>query len=386
MAHETVKFGVIGLGLMGREFASAAARWHHLASPPRRPEIISVCSRTLAADRVEWFRGIAPVAQVTRDFREVLANPEVEAVYIAVPHNLHQEIYTAALAAGKHVMGEKPFGADRAANDAINTAEAAARSRNPGLLVRCATQFIFVPALQYIGRAIAAGVMGRILEVEAGFLHSSDLDPEKPINWKRRLATNGEYGCMGDLGMHAVHLPIRAGWLPRSVRAVLSKVIEERPDGRGGRVPCETWDNATLLALAAGPDGDPFPFTIRTFRISPGQTNTLYLNVSGTRTSFRFSTDNINVLQVLRYDGGEQCWATLNLGHAVSYPTITGKIFEFGFSDAVLQMWAAYMTERDGDSPPGPFARCATPQEVAFSHRLFTAALESHRTGQTVTL
>ncbi len=64
---------------------------------------------------------------------------------------------------------------------------------------------------------------------------------------------NGEYGCMGDLGMHVCHVPFRAGWIPRNVRAVLSNIVTERPDGRGGPAPCETWDNATLLCDAADP-------------------------------------------------------------------------------------------------------------------------------------
>ena len=64
---------------------------------------------------------------------------------------------------------------------------------------------------------------------------------------------NGEYGCMGDLGMHVCHVPFRAGWIPRTVRAVLSNIVPQRPDGRGGVAPCETWDNATLLCEAVDP-------------------------------------------------------------------------------------------------------------------------------------
>ena len=62
---------------------------------------------------------------------------------------------------------------------------------------------------------------GRVLEVRSLFLHSSDLDPGKPINWKRIARFNGAYGCLGDLGMHALHLPLRAGWEPANVRAIL---------------------------------------------------------------------------------------------------------------------------------------------------------------------
>ena len=103
-AVRTVRFGIIGGGLMGREFASAAARWLHLADAPARPEIVAVCDRNPAL--LEWYRDrVASVSQTTEDYRELLANPAVEAVYVAVPHHLHQEMYCAAISAGKHLMG-----------------------------------------------------------------------------------------------------------------------------------------------------------------------------------------------------------------------------------------------------------------------------------------
>ena len=234
---------------MGREFASAIARWCHLTEMEMRPELVAICDRfdRTPPELAQWFTGNFPsIRQVTVDYRELLANPEVEAVYCAVPHHLHQEFYCAAIEAGKHLMGEKPFGIDKPANRAI----LAAVRRHPELLVRCSSEFPFFPAVQRIGDMIEQGAFGRIIEVNCGFLHSSDLDPNKPINWKRQVEFNGEYGCMGDLGMHPCHVPFRAGWRPRNVRAILSKIVTERPDGKGGKAPCSTWDNATLFCEA----------------------------------------------------------------------------------------------------------------------------------------
>ena len=118
-----VKFGLIGCGLMGREFASAVARWCHLREMEILPELVAVCGRASEAGTGgvdAWFTGNFPsIRQVTSDYRELLANPDVEAVYCAVPHHLHQEFYCAALEMGKHLMGEKPFGIDKPANRAI---------------------------------------------------------------------------------------------------------------------------------------------------------------------------------------------------------------------------------------------------------------------------
>ena len=92
---------------------------------------------------------------------------------------------------------------------------------------------------------------------------------------------------------------------------------------------------------------------------------------------------NMKQLQFMEYSGGAQTWQDENLGYETIYKTITGGIFEFGFSDAILQMWAAFMDELvHGKAPYG----CARPEEALESHRLFTAALESQRTHQAVEL
>jgi predicted dehydrogenase len=226
---------------------------------------------------------------------------------------------------------------------------------------------------------------GRIIEVEAGFWHSSDLDPNKPINWKRRIATCGEYGCMGDLGMHVVHLPFRAGWFPANVRALLSKIVEDRPDNAGNRVACETWDNA-ILACEVVNGGERFPMTLSMKRIAPGNANTWFIRVMGTAISAEFSTQNPKRFTYLPFSpGAEQEWHSLDIPYKSAYPVITGQIFEFGFSDAILQMWASFCDElvhgRDGMRQP---LYCATPQEAALSHRLFSAALLSNRETQVI--
>jgi predicted dehydrogenase len=377
---KTVRFGIIGCGLMGREFASAAARWCHLTNAEARPEIVAVCSRNPASHA--WFKqNISAIAQATTDYRKLLANPNVDAVYIALPHQLHCEVYCAAIEAGKHLMGEKPFGIDQAACDAI----VRCASEHPSAFVRCSSQFVFFPAVQRIGTLIEQNAFGGIIEVNAGFLHSSDLDPNKPINWKRMVEFNGEYGVMGDLGMHACHVPLRAGWRPRNVRAILSDIIKERPNGKGSRVSCTTWDNATLLCEVADPaSGATFPWTLKTQRIAPGHKNNWYLEIIGTKVSVRWSSTYADVLEIMDYNGGEQSWRQIQMGHETAYPTITGAIFQFGFTDAILQMWAAFMHELARGTAPRKFGGCATPAEAASSHRLFTAALESHRRGTVV--
>jgi predicted dehydrogenase len=371
VAEQTVGVGLIGGGLMGREAASAAARWIHLDPIGVRPRIVAVCDAN--PDVLRWFERLEPRPRLVEDYRELLADDAVEAVYAAVPHDLHAEVYVAALVAGKHLLGEKPFGIDLAANEEITAAIPADAH------VRCSSELPFYPGGQEVARWIREGRFGRILEVRSQFLHSSDLDPGKPINWKRIAARNGQYGCLGDLGMHALHLPLRAGWFPADVRAILSDVVPERPDGGGGTVACDTWDNAVLLCEVEVEDYS-FPLRIETKRIAPGETNTWTTEIDGTAGSVAYTSKHPKTLRFMEYEpGGPQAWQALDLGSVSAYPTITGAIFEFGFSDAVLQMWAAFLDElahgREGMRQP---FYCATPDEAAATHRLFTAALRSH--------
>ncbi len=369
-----VKFGIIGPGLMGREFASAAARWLHLEGMEIKPEIVAICGRSRT--NLPWFLDNIPtISQAVTDYRELLDNEEIEAVYCAVPHDLHREIYCAVIESGKHLLAEKPFGIDREANDAIMRCV----GEHPGIFVRCSSEFPFYPAAQKIGQMLEKEDFGKIIEVNSGFLHSSDLNPDKPINWKRTVGINGEYGCMGDLGMHACHIPFRAGWMIHNTRAILSNIMTTRPDGKGEIVPCETWDNATLFCEASDEkDTYHFPLTIKTQRIAPGEKDTWYIEILGTKKSVRFSTKNPKKLSVLEYNGQEQVWQQIDMGHETAYKSITGGIFEFGFSDSILQMWAAFLYELHAGKTPGRFTGCVTPEETALSHKLFTAAVQSH--------
>lgn len=375
---KTIRFGIIGCGLMGREFASAAARWMHLTDMKARPEIVAVCDTNETL--MEWYStNIASVAQTTTDYHALLANPDVDAVYCAVPHVLHAEFYPAILAAGKHLLGEKPFGMDGAQNDAIM----AAIKAHPDQLVRCSSEMPFFPGAQKVIDFVKSGAVGEILEVESAFLHSSDINPDKVINWKRMVDVNGEYGCMGDLGMHVCHVPLRLGWKPDSVQASLVNRVKTRPNAAGDRVPCETWDNATITGLVKNEDGSGhFPLVLKTWRIAPGESNTWSLRVLGMNGSAFFTTKNPRQWQFMQYQpGGSQTWQVEDLGYTPLFSSITGGIFEFGFTDAIQQMWAAFVDELAGGDAGG--FHCATPDEAAAHHALLTAALKAGKTGQT---
>lgn len=359
---------------MGREFASATARWCHLLDLPFKPKIVGICDTNSVA--LDWFESNFDGIFTTGTYQDLLDRSDIEAIYCAVPHHLHARLYCDTISARKHLLGEKPFGIDLSANSQIQDK----LRRNSKVLARCSSEFPFFPGAQQIIQFIREQRFGRIIEVEAGFLHSSDLNPLKPVNWKRKIECNGAYGCLGDLGMHILHIPLRFGWVPHDVRAVLSKIVPMRPDSSGHLVACETWDNALLLCKALV-DGEEFPMTLTTKRIAPGESNTWYIRIYGTAFSAKYSTKHPKTVLTLPYEaGGPQDWHQTEVGYDTAYPTITGKNFEFGFSDAVLQMWAAFLDELvHGQAGMRQSFTCATPEETELSHRIFTAALQSNQ-------
>jgi predicted dehydrogenase len=368
-----VRIGVVGGGLMGKELLLLTRRWDALVDHPARPEVVAVADPAPAVQ--QWWRD-AGVATVIDDYRRLLDDPAIDVLYLAVPHDLHEQLYLDAVDAGKDFLGEKPFGIDLGAAERIVAAIAASP-----VFVRVSSELPFFPGAQRAVEMVRDGVLGEVLEVRSGLLHSSDLDRAKPVNWKRRAATCGEIGVMGDLGMHAAHVPLRLGWDPYNVFAMLDDVVRTRPGPDGGPVPCDTFDNAVLAMTV--PTGDRrFPMLWETKRIAPGERNTWFFEAVGMDGGVRFSTRSPQVLHRFGLVDGEQAWSQVQPGHSSVWPTVTGAIFEFGLPDALLQMWAAFLAERAGAL--GDRFGAATPDEALGSHRVFAAALRSHATGGSV--
>jgi predicted dehydrogenase len=366
-----VRIGVVGGGLMGKELLALTRRWDALIDHPVRPEVVALADPAAAVQ--QWWRNAGGVT-VTDDYRRLLDDPGIDVMYLAVPHDLHERLYLDAVAAEKDFLGEKPFGIDLAAAERIVSAVDAS-----SVFVRVSSELPFFPGAQRAVELVRDGLLGEVLEVRSGLLHSSDLDRAKPINWKRRAATCGQLGVMGDLGMHAAHLPLRLGWEPHTVFALLDDVVRTRPGPDGAPVPCDTFDNATL-AMAVETPGRRFPMLWETKRIAPGQRNTWFFEALGMEGGVRFSTRSPQVLQRFGILDGEQAWSEVQPGHQSVWPTVTGGIFEFGFPDALLQMWAAFLAERAGLL--GDRFATATPHEALAAHGVFAAALRSHETGR----
>jgi len=165
LAFEPVRTAVVGLGYWGpnlirnlNDIESAELRW--------------ICD--LDQSRLDTFGRRYPAVSCTRDFADLLADPELEAVAIATPVSTHHPLALAALEAGKHVFVEKPLAASVAQAEAL-----AAAAAGRGLTLMPGHTFLYSPPVNMIRELIAGGELGEIYfismsRVNLG-LHQSDV-------------------------------------------------------------------------------------------------------------------------------------------------------------------------------------------------------------------
>jgi predicted dehydrogenase len=190
---------VVGFGWMGEVHARAFARLpHHYPASPLRPRLVAV------ADPVEDRRAQAlsayGFARGSADWRDVVADPEVQVVSICGPNFSHREIAVAAAEAGKHVWVEKPAGRDLADTEAI--AEAIGRAG-----VRSAVGFNYrnAPALEEARRIVSSGGIGRVESVSVVLTSDYAAHPDGALSWRFDPAYAGT-GVLGDLASHGFDL------------------------------------------------------------------------------------------------------------------------------------------------------------------------------------
>jgi predicted dehydrogenase len=178
-----VKWGILGAAEFARKFMAPAI---HAA---RGAELYALATSTPA--KAEAFRDFAPGLKVHASYEALLADPEVEAVYIPLPNTLHIEWSKKAVAAGKHVLTEKPI-----AMKAGEIDELIALRDASGLMVTEAYMIVHHPQWQRARALLAEGAIGRLIHVEGVFTyHLTDL-----ANIRNRPETGG--GGIPDIGVY----------------------------------------------------------------------------------------------------------------------------------------------------------------------------------------
>lgn len=219
---EPVRWGVLGASKFALEQMGPAI---HAA---RGAKLAALASRSPA--KADPFRDFCPDLRVHDSYDALLADPDIDAVYIPLPHTLHIEWGLKALDAGKHVLCEKPLAMAATDIDAL-----IAKRDQTGLVAAEAFMIVHHPQWQRVQQMLSEGTIGTLIHVDSIFTYDNRADT---TNIRNTAATGG--GALPDIGVYTMgSTRFATGQEPQSVTAdisyengvdVISRVAAKFPD------------------------------------------------------------------------------------------------------------------------------------------------------------
>jgi predicted dehydrogenase len=189
MTDRKLRWGVLSTADIGRKKWIPGVR----RSPRQRGEVVAIASRD--GETAQRVAGELGIARAHDSYEALLADPEVEAVYIPLPNNLHLDWTLAATKAGKHVLCEKPLALTSA--DAERMVEAAS---DAGVLLMEAFMYRLHPSWVAVRELVEAGRIGRLQAVQSWFSYYND----DPRNIRNMRDAGG--GALMDIGCYSINL------------------------------------------------------------------------------------------------------------------------------------------------------------------------------------
>ncbi|MEU7059239.1 Gfo/Idh/MocA family oxidoreductase [Streptomyces sp. NPDC046197] len=296
----TLGVAVVGFGWMGRVHTQAYARLpHHFPQLDLRPHLVTVADEV--PGRAQEAAGQYGFDSATRDWREVAADPRVQAVSITAPNFVHREIGVAMAEAGKHIWIEKPVGLTAA--DARAVADAVTKAGVQGTV---GFNYRNAPAVAAARDLIASGEIGRVTHVRIRLLSDYAAHPEGALTWRYERERGGS-GVLGDLASHGVDLARFLLGEIESLAADTAVFVSERarPTGAtaghtraagGAPGPVENDDYVScLLRFSSGARG-----VLEASRVSVGEQNNYGFEIHGTRGALFWDFRRMGELGVSR--------------------------------------------------------------------------------------
>ncbi|MFF0234289.1 Gfo/Idh/MocA family protein [Micromonospora sp. NPDC005252] len=299
---------MVGYAFMGAAHSQAWRTVNRVYDLPARARMALICGRDTpkvaeAADRLGW-------DAYTTDWRDVINSADIDVVDICTPGDSHAEIALAALAAGKHVLCEKPL-ANTVAEARAMTA-AADTARAAGVRSMCGFNYRRVPAVTMMRQMVADGRLGVIRHVRATYLQDWIVDPQFPLVWRLQKDRAGS-GALGDIGAHIIDLTqFVVGQRITGVSAITETFVKERPlpagssglaatvdgsgsvDGNGSATGPVTVDDAAIFVARL--DGGALA-TYEASRFATGRKNALRVEINGSLGSVVFDLERLNELE-----------------------------------------------------------------------------------------
>ena len=283
----------IGYAFMGKAHSNA---WRNVASffdvPAFEQKVLVGRDATQVADAAAKYGW----AESATDWRSVIERDDIHIVDICAPGWMHAEIAIAALAAGKHVLVEKPLANNLGEAEQMVAAAASARER--GVQSMIGFNYRRVPALALARELIAEGRLGTVRHVRAAYLQDWLSDAESPMTWRLRKETAGS-GALGDIASHAIdQVQYLTGQTALEASGTLKTFVAQRPGSRGSASGLEdvTVDDAVWATFWLTGD---MGASIEASRVATGRKNSLQIEVYGTAGSLTFDLENLNELQFL---------------------------------------------------------------------------------------
>ncbi|EPD67409.1 Gfo/Idh/MocA family protein [Streptomyces sp. HGB0020] len=305
-AKPPLRVGMVGYAFMGAAHSQGWRTAGHAFDLPLRPVLSVICGRDAqavrrAADRHGW-------AATETDWRALVARDDVDLVDICTPGDSHAEIALAALAAGKHVLCEKPLA--NTVEEARAMADAAEVAYGRGQLAMVGFNYRRVPATALARNMIAEGRVGTLRHLRVTYLQDWLVDPQFPLTWRLRKELAGS-GALGDLGAHVVDLAqYLAGEQLAGVSAMTETFVRERPLPVGATSGLSAVQSAGTgqvtvddAALFTGRFASGALASFEATRYATGRKNALRIELNGTHGSLAFDLERLNELSY--HDGTE---------------------------------------------------------------------------------
>jgi len=336
--------GVIGFGWLGRAHARSLARIPQLFADRACDPVLVACADPAPGAAGEAVAAFG-FARASADWRRVIDDADVEAVWIAAPNMLHVELVEAAAQAGKHVFCEKPVGGTPA-----QTVRAERAVRRAGVTGGVGFNYRWAPLVRYAAELIAAGELGVLTNFRGRFFSMYGADPLGVLSWRFRLEEGG-HGVTSDLLSHAVDLAhYLAGPIVRVV-GTTATVIPERPVGTGShygrgrpedpRGAVTNEDYAGMLCEFAGGARGSFEAS----RAIVGPESQMAFDVHGTAGAAGWNLEQLNELSLYRMTEDRGSGYTTVLGGERFPPHgtfVPGSANGIGYEDLVTIEDAAF--------------------------------------------
>ncbi len=251
--------------------------------PPLRPRLLCEATEELAraaTARLGFEEGVV-------GWEDAVRRTDIDAVIVATPPDLHHDVAIAAIAAGKHVLCEKPLA--RTAEDAADMLEAADQA---GVVALVGFNLRYAPALLQARKMMDERACGEIHHVSGRYFQDFARDPARPISWRYQAARGGS-GALADIGSHLLDCARSLAGEITSVSGMRRTVVAERPTADGASARVDVDDYAAVLArFDSGALG-----TFEVSRVATGRKNQLALEIDGSEGSLVFDWELSNELR-----------------------------------------------------------------------------------------